>query len=87
MTLKSQVFLIFRYTTRKGSKLIHFFKENDNMVEKNLANQSVAEDKHLEENLSGKHFTEPKLTFIEPKLTKHGDATEITAGFAGGFSP
>ena len=34
-----------------------------------------------------KHFEEPSLTFIEPKLTKHGDATKITAGFFGGFSP
>ncbi len=34
-----------------------------------------------------KTFTEPKLTFIEAKLTKHGDATKITAGFFGGFSP
>ncbi len=32
-------------------------------------------------------FTEPKLTFIEPKLTKHGDATKITAGFFQVFSP
>ncbi len=32
-------------------------------------------------------FAEPKLTFIDPKLTKHGDATKITAGFAGTFFP
>lgn len=30
-----------------------------------------------------RHFTEPKLTFIEPKLTKHGDATRITGSFFG----
>ncbi len=36
---------------------------------------------------SKKDFIEPKLKFIEPKLTKHGDATSITAGFFGGFSP
>jgi hypothetical protein len=34
-----------------------------------------------------KKFTEPKLKFVEPKLTKQGDATQITAGFFGGFSP
>ena len=38
-----------------------------------------------------KSFEEPKLSFIEPKLTKHGDATKITAnnvsGFFGGFDP
>lgn len=34
-----------------------------------------------------KPFTSPKLTFVEPKLTKQGDATEITSGFLGPFSP
>ena len=31
-------------------------------------------------------FTEPKLTFVTPKLVKHGDLVEVT-GFFGGFSP
>ena len=36
-----------------------------------------------------KHFEAPKLEFIQPKLTKHGDATKITTngGFFGDFSP
>ena len=40
-----------------------------------------------------KHFEEPKLEFIQPKLTKHGDATKITTmppfngGFFGTFYP
>lgn len=35
-----------------------------------------------------KPFSEPKLSFIEPKLTKHGDATQITQqGFFGTFTP
>ena len=35
-----------------------------------------------------KPFLEPKLAFIEPKLTKHGDATKITQqGFFGTFTP
>lgn len=35
-----------------------------------------------------KPFIEPKLAFIEPKLTKHGDATKITQqGFFGTFTP
>ena len=36
-----------------------------------------------------KTFTEPKLSFIQPKLTKHGDATKITkqTGFFGTFVP
>ncbi len=33
-------------------------------------------------------FEEPKLTFIEPQLVKHGDATKITKnGFFGTFVP
>ena len=36
-------------------------------------------------NEEKKHFEEPKLEFIQPKLTKHGDATKITA-FNGGFN-
>ena len=40
-----------------------------------------------------KHFENPKLEFIQPKLTKHGDATKITTngafngGFFGSFNP
>jgi hypothetical protein len=36
-----------------------------------------------------REYTEPKLEFVEPKLTKHGDVTKITAGngFFGEFSP
>jgi hypothetical protein len=34
-----------------------------------------------------KEFKEPKLKFIEPKLTKHGDATKITGQFFGTFTP
>jgi hypothetical protein len=30
---------------------------------------------------------EPKLTFVEPKLTNHGSLTEVTGQFFGGFSP
>jgi hypothetical protein len=34
-----------------------------------------------------KKFAEPKLTFVEPTLTKQGDATQITGndGFFGTF--
>ncbi len=37
-----------------------------------------------------KPWEEPKLAFIEPKLTKHGDLEKITGkqnGFFGQFSP
>jgi hypothetical protein len=31
-------------------------------------------------------FEKPKLTFVAPKLVKHGEVTELT-GFFGAFSP
>lgn len=37
-----------------------------------------------------KHWEEPKLAFIEPKLNKHGDLQKVTGmpnGFFGDFSP
>lgn len=45
-----------------------------------------------EHGLSASHtrkpFAEPKLTFIEPKLTRHGDVTRITGnGFFSAFVP
>ena len=33
-----------------------------------------------------KPWQEPKLAFVKPKLTKHGDLKELT-GFFGGFTP
>jgi len=32
-------------------------------------------------------WEEPKLAFVEPKLTKQGGLKEITAGFFGTFTP
>jgi hypothetical protein len=32
-------------------------------------------------------WEEPKLTFLEPKLTKHGTLEDVTAGFMGTFTP
>jgi hypothetical protein len=43
--------------------------------------------KEEEEKVEKKAFDEPKLIFVEPKLTKHGDATKITGGFFGTFVP
>jgi hypothetical protein len=35
-----------------------------------------------------KPWHEPKLTFVEPKLTEHGSLEKVTGeGFFGGFSP
>jgi hypothetical protein len=30
---------------------------------------------------------EPKLTFVEPKLTPHGELQHVTGGFFGSFTP
>ena len=32
-------------------------------------------------------WQEPKLTFIKPKLTRHGKLEEVTGQFFGAFSP
>ena len=37
--------------------------------------------------LPKKPWVEPRLAFIEPKLTKHGALTEVTGQFFGAFSP
>lgn len=29
----------------------------------------------------------PRLAFVEPRLTKHGELTKITGAFFGAFSP
>jgi hypothetical protein len=34
-----------------------------------------------------KEWQEPKLTFIKPKLTRHGKLEEVTGQFFGAFSP
>ena len=34
-----------------------------------------------------KEFKKPKLKYVEPILTEHGDATKITGVFLGTFEP
>ncbi len=57
------------------------------MLEKISAGHIDQEVKVVGDSQTKRHFTEPKLTFIEPKLTKHGDATKITGQFFGTFTP
>lgn len=59
------------------------------MLEKISAGHIDQEVTGLNASQTRKPFAEPKLTFIEPKLTKHGDATKITGtnGFFGTFTP
>ena len=57
------------------------------MLRKDLAKQTADEKCDNENYKTKRRFTEPKLTFVEPKLTKHGDATKITGQFFGSFTP
>jgi hypothetical protein len=43
-------------------------------------------ERHQDDQVT-KLWEEPKLTFVEPKLTKHGELTEVTGQFFGAFSP
>jgi len=47
--------------------------------ENNQKGQAEQESKQM--------WEEPKLAFVEPKLTKQGGLKEITAGFFGTFTP
>jgi hypothetical protein len=49
--------------------------------------QSVAQDDTAEAASGAQPWEEPKLMFIEPKLTKHGQLEEVTGAFFGPFSP
>ena len=51
---------------------------SDKPVPADAAEFGASEDKRT--------FEEPRLTFIEPKLTPRGDLREVT-GFLGTFSP
>ncbi len=56
------------------------------MSERQSVGRKDSQEKSLDSSQGKRAFTKPKLTFIEPKLTKHGDATKITtAGFFGTF--
>lgn len=60
-----------------------------------MQDQKVLRAQQEEQNFSisptgKKHWQEPKLVFVEPKLTKHGNLEELTGqdnGFFGPFSP
>jgi hypothetical protein len=47
------------------------------------------QDTQAEAAVCPQPWEEPKLTFLEPKLTKHGKLEEVTGAgpFFGGFTP
>jgi hypothetical protein len=59
------------------------------MTDSHITTQTNPEAPRPEALETRASFEEPKLSFIEPKLTKHGDATKITQqnGFFGTFMP
>jgi hypothetical protein len=51
-------------------------------------NEEHVEHMHQVGDETGKQpWQEPKLTFVEPKLTKHDKLEEVTSAFFGGFTP
>jgi hypothetical protein len=57
------------------------------MEQKNSQRPRREETQVSEQPAAKRQWQEPKLAFIKPKLTKHGELKEVTAGFFGGFSP
>jgi hypothetical protein len=49
--------------------------------------EQIQEKKNETVKKQKRKFIEPKLTYIEPKLVKHGDVKDITAAFLGVFYP
>ncbi len=50
-----------------------------NMNKKTFQAQKTADGKRL--------FEEPRLAYVKPKLTLHGDLCKVTAGSFGSFDP
>lgn len=57
------------------------------MSEKQSFERIDLEEESVGSSQTKRDFIEPKLRFIEPKLIKHSDVTEITGQFIGPFSP
>ncbi len=43
-------------------------------------------DDNTDQSAAKGEWLEPKLTFVKPTLTRHGELTEVTGQFFGGFS-
>jgi len=53
-----------------------------------LTEEKIDEESPSSPSGAKKPWQEPKLAFVEPKLTKHGTLKEVTGeGFFGGFTP
>jgi hypothetical protein len=53
-------------------------------VQPQHAEQDAPQDATIQDK---RPWQEPRLTFVEPKLTKHGELQKMTAGFFGTVVP
>ncbi len=51
------------------------------------AEERELQEERLDNSQAKRPFTQPRLTFVEPKLTKYGDAMKNTGSFGGTFIP
>ncbi|MDR4504402.1 MAG: hypothetical protein MRK01_06350 [Candidatus Scalindua sp.] len=75
---------VFTFESRPPAKNM---EDEKGMGEKQPVGRKKIQAMSTDASQTKKFFTVPKLTFIEPKLVKHGDAAKITAGFFGTFTP
>lgn len=58
---------------------------------KDQASATLRTDQPAQEDtataLEKQDWEDPELSFVEPKLTKHGELQELTGGFFGSFQP
>jgi hypothetical protein len=57
-------------------------------MEQKKSQRPQREETQISEQPAGKRqWQEPKLAFVKPKLVKHGELKDVTAGFFQVFSP
>ena len=67
------------------SRVIQFILEA-NMKETEIKQSPSVTSESAATAASKKDWQDPKLVFVEPKLTKHGAVKDLTGGFFGSFS-
>ena len=82
---------LFLYNEEAASEMFVYdqkgtVRENTLIIQKEEA-MNRKNDQVGQEQESKQPWEEPRLDFVEPKLTKHGDLKSLTTGFFGGFSP
>jgi hypothetical protein len=56
-------------------------------MKKQSRTSNVTDEQGSSTSAGKKKWQEPKLSFVKPKLTKHGKLEEVTGQFFGQFSP